>query len=364
MYLIVLIFSTFYLYLLDKNKFTNYLAFNVAIFPMCVVFFFVPAMQYDVGTDYFSYVEMYKYGYNVDLYYKKGEFVFHYLLVFLRSFSLGEQSIFVTVSIVNTFSFSAILYLLKKNGFKIWLVFFLFFCVTGIYHNQMNGLRQYIAIYLLPLSILLFYSHKYILAVSTSLFAVFSHFSYAITFIIYFLKVLLPKPVVILALFILSFVFYLFVLPMFLPMVVGKLFPVYIPYFESVHAAQANFVSVATKVYYIPIYIMFFYYYFKDTKNNILYTFSGKSFGFFILIWSATFWIFLSAIKFGFLGRVNQYFIFFYIFPMYYVLHREMLKHKFYNVFFLICYIAIPYVLKVTVFSTAEYNYKSIFFNY
>jgi hypothetical protein len=364
LYLLVLTFSTLYLYLLDKYKFTNYLAFNIAIFPMCVVFFFVPAMQYNVGTDYFSYVEMYKYGYNVELYYRKGEFVFHYLLVFLRSISLGEQSIFITVSIINTFSFSAILYLLKKSGFKIWLIFILFFCVTGIYHNQMNGLRQYIAIYLLPLSILLFYSHKYILALSASLFALFSHFSYIITLTIYFLKVLLPKPAVILTLFILSLVFYLFVLPIFLPIVVGKLFPVYIPYFESVHAVHANFVSIATKVYYVPIYIMFFYYYFKDTKSNIAYEFSGRTFGFFILIWSATFWIFLSAIKFGFLGRVNQYFIIFYIFPMYYVLHREIIKQRGYNVFLLICYIAIPYILKVTAFSTAEYDYKSILFNY
>ncbi|WP_373416149.1 EpsG family protein, partial [Vibrio parahaemolyticus] len=80
----------------------------------------MPAFQYNVGTDYMSYVDMYKYGYNIEYYFNKKELIFYSILKIATGLKLGEQSIFILVSIVYSIFWAYFVCLLKSSNYKVW----------------------------------------------------------------------------------------------------------------------------------------------------------------------------------------------------------------------------------------------------
>ncbi len=357
MYLLTTFVSVLYLYFMDR-KFEK-LAFFLILLPVAFFYFQMPAFQLDVGTDYMSYVDMYKYGYNIEYYYNKKEYVFYYILKISTALRLGEQSIFILVSVVYTVFWLYFIFLLKNAGYKVWIFVFLYFTITGIYQNQLNGLRQYMAIAILPCLFIVLYNRQYFLALILTVLASLCHASFILVYPFFIFIYLKPTPLRVWYLFLFSFIVSALVVPKLLPIIVSTLFGSYAGYFESALSASANLVSVITKLYYMPLFLLAIYTYRKEVKLG-LYDDSYDMVMRFFMILAATYWLFIVNMYFGFFGRVAQYFMIFYIFPMYYLIAQYIQKNKVYSTVLVICYILLPYFLKVTFLATSEYDYNSI----
>lgn len=358
MYLLTTLVCVTYLYLMDR-KFDK-LAFLFILFPISIVYFQVPAFQYNVGTDYMSYVDMYKYGYNIEYYFNKKEWVFYLVLKIATEFQLGEQAIFILVSVFYSFFWIFLIFLLKNENYKVWLFVLLYFTVTGIYQNQLNGLRQYMAIAILPCIFVLFYKKRYLATISLTLLATLCHASFLILYPFFFVFVFKPSPRLIIYFFTISFVFSAVIIPKLLPVVVNAIFGGYSGYFESELSVSANAVSLITKAFYFPLFVLAIFQYKKDVKENVYNKEKYEMLMYFFMILSLTYWLFIVNMYFGFFGRVAQYFMIFYIFPIYYLLERYLEQRKIYMTLLLFVYVITPYLLKVTLFAKSEYDYQSI----
>ncbi len=361
MYLITTIISVLYLYIMDKNF--DKLAFVLVLFPVIFFYFQIPAFQYNVGTDYMSYVDMYKYGYNIEYYFNKKELIFYSILKIVTGLKLGEQSIFILVSIVYSIFWAYFVCLLKSSNYKVWIIVFLYFCITGIYQNQLNGLRQYMAIAILPCIFILLYRRKFISSFILTIIASLCHATFVLLYPFYIFLFIKPSPYRIGILFFISFIFSAVIIPKVLPIIVGALFGNYAGYFDSALSESANISSLVTKLYYFPLFVLAILMYKKDLIENSFNHKHDMIMRFFMIL-SVTYWLFIVNMYFGFFGRVAQYFMIFYIFPIYYLIERYIDRGKLYSAIITVLYISAPYVLKVTIFATSEYDYQSILGNF
>src|SRR5690606_7432606 len=117
-------------------------------------------------------------------------------------------------------------------------------------------------------------------------------------------------------------------------------------YLETEYSEGRAVDGILTKFYFLPIIVIFWYFYIKDKNVDNFFSFA-------ILIFSLTHFMFLQALSFDLLMRVWDYFIFFIIFPIYYVLNRS----RGFTLILILIYILLFYVLKVVFFPVAEYDY-------
>jgi hypothetical protein len=360
-YLSFLLIGVIYLYTLDQNlPVTNKLSISLYLLPLAFIYFVIPATQYDVGTDYFTYRNYYFNPDKLDIYKNKGEYVFYYIYGLIVDFELGSQAIFYFFSLINTLLFFVILYKLKVSSYKAWLIFFLFFVVTNIFHNQMNGIRQYVAVISFPLIFLYLVERKYL---KTSVIFFVSLFSHASTiFSVIFIPFIVLSKIISK-----NTLFVIFLLSPFVYFLSGKavLFIVenylhqYSHYLGSAYATGISPLNFLTKLYYLPIFMLFWKVYLKD-KSKAADSGYEKYMKSAITIWVFTYWLIVSALQFGFVFRLMALFIFFYIFPLYYYLNSLIRRRKPLELSFVLIYLAAPYVFKITVFAKGEYLY----FNY
>lgn len=333
--------------------------------PVLFFYFLFPATQYNVGTDYFSYRNYYSSPESIDLYYRKGELVFYYMYKAIINNQLGEQSIFYFSTLFNTILFSLMLFKLRKAGFKISIVFFLFFTVTGIYHNQMNGLRAYMGIMCFPLVFIYLAESKYIKSASFGILAILSHFSSVVCLLMIPMKLMLGlSKRKLLALFcVIPFVYASLI--KFIPFVVELLFSRYAHYLNSEYATGVSLVNTFSKLYYLPIYMLFWFVYIKRKPittyiNSVLFR---SYFDLSIVIWIVSYWFIILSSKYGFFFRLQSAFIVFYIFPIYYLFQYLIDKKNYLVLLLLSTYIIFPYVIKVTILSKGEYAYANYLFS-
>ncbi len=359
-YLVVLFICTGFLYFLEKKEISKSNNFLIGLFPIMCLYFVLPAFQYNVGSDYTSYIWIYETTNRIELYsFLHHEYGFYYLIKVLQYFNLDSQSIFIVFGFLDTVLLFTILMMLKKYRFKLWLVFLLFFTISTIYHNQMNGLRQYIAILSTPILLILIYEKKYLKSILISLFALSFHKS--------FIMILMLVPILIyikrfnpLQLFKVSLTIpfvILFIFPIFITVLVEFIFPIYKIYLIS---SEFNIKSILSKIYYL-IFIAYFWYIYLNKK--VISSIDRDIFKFMIVILSITYCSYLVDVSTPMYGRFFQYFQFFYIFPIYYIMEYNIL-HKNHKVsIFIVLMFLIPYLLKILVFPISEYSYQSIFFN-
>ena len=112
-----------------------------------------------------------------------------------------------------------------------------------------------------------------------------------------------------------------------------------------------------TKLYYLPLFIYFLYLWnFKKILRSVDITFMYTL----IIIFSVTYSLYLIDLTINLGGRVFQYFIFFYIFPLYYVIEYKINNKKLYQLTIIFLYILVPYLVKTLLFPIGEYNYNSV----
>ncbi len=361
-YLFFFLSTITFLAIIEENmNLTKFTFFTVLFFSLLYVYS-LQALQFNVGTDYFTYKSYYTNETSLELYFRKGEFLFYYLYLSLINFSFGEQSIFYVSAIILMLFLWLFCIYAKCQKVRIWLVIYIFLFVTGIYHNQMNGLRNQLAIALFPIIFVFLSDRKWFFAVSSLFLALFFHASSVIGAFLFVLRYLYTKINFqhnVLKVFVASLLIYMF-LPNFINVIVGAIFPRYVHYINSSYAEPVSLFNILTKLYYAPLLLISLIKYRKET--NIKYVSNFFSFGMFVFC--CTYWVFITMYKYGFMFRAYQMFVFFYIFPIYYLLENAMKNKKIVFTSVIFTYLSLPYFFKTLIIPKGEYLFQSYIFNY
>lgn len=357
-YLSLCFFCTLYMYSIQ-----NYKANLIVLIPPFILYFLTSSLQYNVGSDYFSYLYIYDNQWVLGRYFESREYFFYYLNILCKEFNLPGQSIFFVFSFLQSIFIFIYFNELKKKGYILWFLFLIFFVVTNIYNNQMNGIRQYAALTLLPLLTMLIYNRNYIyfavlMAVAMSFHSSSIIFVSLIVFAIFYKNLHKYNFLI----FILSIPLY-FLIAKYTPAILDGFELRFSYYIESDYFESGNYITVLTKIYYLPALLLFYSLYGKAKASE----YSGKCcreeyFAFLIFIFTCTYWSFLMSLDIAILSRISSYFWFFIIFPLYYVgmfFHkRGVVKLGLY-----IIYLVVPYAAKVTFLAKNEFLYNSVIFN-
>ncbi|CAM0740228.1 EpsG family protein [Acinetobacter baumannii] len=356
-YLAVLFFCVFYLYGVEKIKCKSFISQIIVWLPAAIIYFIPIAFQNGVGTDYHTY---YDYFYNNEhtYYLNKNEFIYYYIVEISKFFGIPQLQ-FVIISFLQTILFFYGMFYLRKFNIPTWLYFLLFFLVTGIYHNQMNGIRQYVALLFLPIIACLSFEKKYIKSLLLLTLSTMFHFSVLlpaclIVFLSFIYKKISPK--LIFLLFVISIFFYYIDWS-------GAIFDflqskdyMYANYQESDFNESKTFLDLMLKFISLPFVLVFWFLYLKDNynKNKLFYKNYNEEafFKYMFLIWGLTHFMFLMALNLGMANRIYLYFVLFIVFPYIYI--YKLSKKTFYLM--LLMYF-IFYFLKVTFFAKNEYLY-------
>lgn len=364
MYFIYICCFLFLVYYLNSNAGksvalnANAKGSNVVLFLFFVFFVFILSFQYDVGTDYFSYVSLFKGNY-IDLYKRKQEYLFYHLCKFLSENNIHPQVGFLLCSIIQFVCICSFLKFLKLKSNLIF--FFLFFTVSTFFFNQSNGIRQYTAATILLLSIKNLYEKKYIRMLLSVLIATLFHSSavlflsvlFVIKFFLHRFKNLIWIIYLIISIIMIKVNIVTFIIK-FIPFLSR-----YSHYLDSLWGTnQIPMVNILTKLIYVPFYLISLKSLSKLYENKDIFLFQ---LGFF------SYGVKLICLSSPILNRFAAYFEIFTIFPLYYFLcdfFSRKIKVKHFNQFFIFIFYLISIgmlCLKTVIMPSAEYEYKSIF---
>jgi len=355
-YIITLLYSIIHFYTIKKYKIqkqNKFIIYSVYFSPTWILWLLICGGQYYVGTDYESYYNIFK---NADttLFYAKKEYLFAYIVDIWHRWNLNPQGLFyIFYSIGITFF---LLICTKLNHKYLFLFFFVYFTVSNLFFNQLNGLRQSIAIYIITYSVLLlFEKHGLIKFIIGIIFASQFHQSSLFAFIFLLFKFYQPSRIILFLLLTIAVLFSLFGSYNFLFSSLKGMIPsIYLHYLEGEFNISIGIKGILPKLVYIPIYIMSFSY-LKDInkdKNILLYKVG-------IFAYS----IRMLCINNIALDRLGYLFVLLSILPLY-LYFQELYKKKEYKLLLLLLLFCLSiFFLKTILFPSKEYLYKSIYFN-
>lgn len=352
-FLAYFVINLLFINLLNQKKYLIS-QFNIFYIPFILMWIFIIGLQYRVGTDYDSYLSIFNSG--ALLYKKKGEVLFYELVQFLHLFTNNGQILFISISAIQVLVTLRILKELKKNNYDMTLIFFYYFSISGIFFNQMNGLRQYVAIPFLALSIIYFPKNIFKSIIFIFIATQFHRSAiifYPVLLFCFPLKKKLP-----------DYIYYLFVLFILIvsflsinnivEFLVSKILPAYSAYFqEGVFLNKLSFSKQIVKIAMIPIYLLSIKH--RDFVNNplanVLY-----NLGFF------SYFVFFIFSEITILVRILDYFRFFQIFPVYFLTKKYIHQKRNIEIFFLLSIVLGLLFLKIIVFPSGEYVYNNVLF--
>lgn len=356
LFLLVFLSSTLYLYATRNLKSLSFFKQFIVWIPTFLAFYIPMAFQKGVGTDYYSYISIYSSAVERYLYAQKGEYLFLWIIDFAKIFN-HYQSVFIIFSLIISLSFFYSLFVLKnKYDYKAWLIFLIYFSATGIYNTSFNTLRQSVVIALLPFLIHLFVKKRHLIFLLCILALSFLHKS-ALLYLSFYLVALIPnnKKIVFFA-FVFSTLLYTIDFVSIINILAnnpltGLIFGNYSYYVDSSFFDAGPILSIATKLYYLPLFILFWLIYIKEKNINLYFDFTIK-------LWAVTCFMIIQMMHIGIFYRFWNMFAFLYVFPIYYVIDYYIKKRDALFVFLLILYIIIPYIVKVLILPSSEYLYN------
>lgn len=328
---------------------------------ICVFFMtLLPAFQYGVGTDYFSYQNIYNNANELDTFYQNKDYLFYGYMRLYQLTGWGFKGFIALTALLQSLLVFVIVFQLWKNyGYSLVLVFFLFWVVTNLFHTQMNIIRASFSIYLFAISILYKFRGKLLLSFILMVAALGFHRSALIGFCF----LVIPDKMYFFAckhafkIYVLTFLLFLFsYLQQIIYYIVQNLFPYYSHYLSSFDESSVSIMNVLTKMYWIPFNLLFLIllrlkvFVIKDNERKL------------IGMWALTVNVYLLMLSFDFISRVNYYFVIFYIIPIIYVIKYTVKNRYFVCLYLSLLYCFIPYLLKVILFPIAEFYYKSYLF--
>ncbi len=343
-------FSRFYS-LSDKYK--KYLYF-LFLAPLWIIWLFICGGQYKVGTDYETYYKIFKNG-ETSIFYVKMEYLFAWLVDFSHSLSLPPQTLFFIFYSIGFFFLIRILILLHHNTCFIFIL--LYISYSTVFNNQLNGLRQFIAIYICTYAIMQLNKKngiKYFLLYTLFAFLIHSSSILILPFIFFKRATTLSYRWCYIILF-LSILFACFGSYEWLLSHFNFLIPQhYQHYIGGTFDTSTGILKTITKLIFIPFYI-YSIYIIKQSNINKYDTFLFK-------VGILGYCIRLIFLNNYILNRIGDLFLIISLLPLYFLLRDLYLKQK-YGQFCLFCsFFILFYLTKVIIFPAQEYLYKSIYF--
>lgn len=336
------------------DRIASFMLLTILVFVLA----YLPSLQFGVGTDYFNYVRIFNSPEELELYYRKKEFFFYFLVKFLNYLGFPPQSLFVLTSLISALLLVNILRKLNCEGYRLGILVFCLVIVTNMLHNQMNIIRTYIAVYAIINVFLYKIEGRWIWSAAFSVLAVTSHQT-AYLFIPFLFvpksvyKYIVNHPVFF---YLIGSFIYLIGLPFYLiDMLVSYVAPFYSHYLRG-DLDSAGLVNLLTRAVYFPFHVIFIFL----LLSNRVYLRSNIEI-FIVAVWLLTANFYLLFMYWGHFFRIYHYFSFFSIVPVYYVLNY-LRTHVVLFILF-VSYALLPYIAKVVLFPVGEYKYESFLFS-
>lgn len=355
-YLLYTLYSTISLSILSKYREANYKKLIFVAAPMIFAWILIVGGQYDVGTDYHSYMHIF-YGYGLERTQESGEVGFVHFVKLCNSIGLRGQDLFFIISVFWVFS---LLYFSKRivSSKYVFIFIFVFITFSTTFNNQMNGIRQYVATYFFTFCVLFLLDRKYILSILFFLLARSWHASALI---------LIPVLILFLAfkntnnkkvfyiLVVLSIVFnQLFKEEWLFPILLSIGF--YDQYVGKDYVQEIEFINKLTKIINVPIVLLSIY---KLDKYRMR-CFDKKIYS----IGICSYCIYLASLSLTITNRFGMYFTILMCIPIaYYLIYLYRSKNLNSLILFwlILFYFLAQYIVKVIIFPLGEYSYDSIF---
>lgn len=312
--------------------------------------------QYNVGTDYESYMYIFN-GNMLDFFDNQGEWVFTGAIKILNSMNLYGQIIFGIWAFITC---GILIFLLFRvlNSNMLSIFFVVIITVPGLFNNQMNGIRQYIAVYVLTLSILYLLKSKWIYCALFVFIAFHIHASAIFTIPIigamYFLRNTKSEKYLYICL-----IASVLICLLFNAVSALEKYLEYLPIFNKTHLLHAEFEkkdisNLIRKLIYVPMFA-----YFISLINKIKVTEIQRQFYILGILGFCTKIAFLNI---SLVSRMGQYFEILMCFPFALALMYAR-KHNSFVYMLILAFIVIFYFIKVVFFAVGEYAYDSVFFH-
>ena len=329
------------------NRYTSrhYFIVCLAVFPM----YFLQAFQNGVGTDYENYRAIVESTYGRDLYLRKAEFLFYWIVSVIQTAGLPTQTLFVVYSaLFLTLSAYMITRLAVMTRQSASIIIILFFFSSNLYYNQYNGLRQYLSASFFSVAVLLLLDNKRMQGYCSLTLVGISHATgVAIAPLAFMIKKLRPWG---------NFKFFLAMLFTFqfgadliVQIVFTYLLPGYSGYLNSTYASGISLSSFLLRLYDLPVIALFWFFYLKPNSPIAV---DPKL----IFLFSMSYWMSLLSLKFGFAFRMEPYFEFTQIY-VYAITMRYLERLYPLSSSLVMLYLILPGILKVFVFARGEYLY-------
>lgn len=333
---------------LYKNRPMTLGGYIILFFPLLAIWLIISSTQYYVGTDYGSYMEIFQ-GQKLDRY------EIGFLTILRGFFAIGVKGQ-IFYLIFYTISFFLLICIFKEFDNNIRYVFFLiiiYICVSNLFNNQLNGLRQAVATYLGSLGFIFFLKKRITLFWLLYLLAISIH----LASIVYIVVLMTP------------IIYKLMKQQLYLLIVIGiilsftlniNLFYLITDYLPQNYANHItyNFIenrslnSMVLKYILIPIYILAI-----SRCNYCNFTpFEKKLFNWGIIGFSMK----LGLLGLPIISRVSDYFILLSMYPLYCLFKSLAQKNKHILLVSIISFLISLYFFKTIVFPSAEYTYHSI----
>lgn len=339
-----------YVYLVDleSKKLSDFL---LTYSPIWIMLILILSLQYGVGTDYFTYLELADGSKGMGWIEAKSEFLFIWLVNLVKQIGIS-QVLFLLVAIIQVSFLALIAYEVRKMDCKLHHFFFLYFTLSLTFFNQFNGIRQYVAVYMIIYAIFnLIYNKKIKFIILVLLASLFHHSAILFLLLIPIRKILnkrLPVEGVIIGLLVL-----LVISSLDLTKYVNKIlsYTPYRGYIGSKYFRRTPIQGIITKIPKLLI-TMFSAYLIKDQSLNdkevSLLNLSYIANGVLILSFASTI-----------IWRFYQYIDLFTIFPSLILFRSKSNKDMKLSIALLLFVILF---VKIIILPRGEYLYRSILF--
>ena len=178
-YLLFLFFCCLYLSILNRYKPIRLGKLLLYGFPVIFSWGLLLGGQYNVGTDYSNYLEIFRSGNLGYIEEIRGEFLFSGFISALYNIGIRGQGIYLVLSIVWVIFLFGIINRCVGSRWA-YLFLFVFIVFPGMFNNQMNGIRQFSAIYILTTGTCFLLDKQYPTAAILLACSIFVHKSAAI----------------------------------------------------------------------------------------------------------------------------------------------------------------------------------------
>ena len=337
-----------------SNAPKNFLSYFILLSPLWLVWLIICGGQYGVGTDYFTYYSIFE-DIDVAFYYKKCEWLFSCIVESFRYIGLPPQGLFFVFYLINFVFFCKILYHLDFNTSFLFVL--LYICLSNIFNNQLNGLRQYTAIYILTYTVVSYYNTKsflrYVLGIIIA--GGFHVSAFLLLPFFIFLRQKPFNPKFCLGLIIGGGLFTLMGSFSWLSNIIQPYLPnVYSAYIGGEFDRSDEFVKLITKLIFVPIYLLSISVLCKSEVSD-----KDK---WFYNIGILAYFVRLCFLENFIFNRVGQLFLLLSILPIY-----VYMKYLYLNKKRMFCYVLafiflLFYSIKTLLIPKAEYLYRSIYF--